>query len=184
MKGSRMGVIDAYVRANLIPESASELCAAVDDENIRYAMLADHVLNHYSWQLQCVDVMPAWEVDRHLIQSVDDYRNPSVCRWCCLWQVSAEIHCDFFPRLMRWWQWHIGSVACMVWSLDSVAYLASSNVLWYLRIHHRHVEISRSEFSSSRGSKVARFRIVMEKTHHLAAERFWYIYPPFVGQGL
>jgi hypothetical protein len=84
---------------------------------------------------------------------------------------------------MGWWQWHIGSVACMARCLDSVAYLTSGNVLSYRRIHRRPVKISRYEFSISKGSKVARFGIVMEKTYHFAAEGFWYVYPPFVGQG-
>jgi len=65
------------------------------------------------------------------------------------------------------------SVTFVVRCLDLVAYLASSNVLSYRRIHRRPVEISRYEFSSSKGSKVARFRIVMEKTYHFAVVRFW-----------
>jgi len=84
---------------------------------------------------------------------------------------------------MRWWQWDIGAVACMVRCLHSVAYLASGNVHSYCCIYPRRVEISRYEFSSSKGSNVASFGIVMEKNYHFAAERFWYIYPHLVGQG-
>jgi len=64
----------------------------------------------------------------------------------------------------------------MAQCLDSVAYLASGNVLLYCYIHPRPVEISRYEFSRSKGSKVASFGIVMEKNYHFAAGRFWYIY--------
>jgi len=71
----------------------------------------------------------------------------------------------------------------MAWCLDSIAYLASGNVLSYRRINHRPVKISRYQFSSFKGSIVARFGIVMEKTYHVAAQMFRYVYPPFVGRG-
>jgi len=52
MKGGRKAVIDAHVRANSIPESAGELCAAVGDDIIRYAVLADHVFEKHSCQFR------------------------------------------------------------------------------------------------------------------------------------
>ena len=73
-------MIDAHVRANSITESAGKLCAAVGDDIIRYAVLADHLFEKHSCQFRSVDVLLAWEIDHHLSRSVDDYQNPSVCR--------------------------------------------------------------------------------------------------------
>jgi len=176
-------VIDAHVRGNSVPESAGELCAAVSDDIIRCTMLEDHVFRKHSWQFPRVNVLLAGEVDRHVSQSVDDYQNPNVCRYHWLGKVSDDIHEDSFPRSIGWWQWVIGSVACMVRCFDLVAYLASGKALSYRCIHRRTVEISRYEFSISKDFKVARFGIVIDNTYHFVSERFWYVYPSFEGQG-
>jgi hypothetical protein len=97
-------VIDAHVRAILIPESAGNLYASVGNHIIQYAVRADHVFEKHSCQFQLVDVLPAGEADHHLSQSVDNYANPSVFPCCRLGQVSDEIHGDSFPRSLAWWQ--------------------------------------------------------------------------------
>ena len=166
-----------------MPESAVILCAMVGENIFRYAVAADHEFETHSSQFRWVDVHPAWNVDRHPSQLVNQYQDPSVC-WCRWFgQISDEIHCNFFPQSMGCWQWHIGSVACAPRCLDLVAYIASGNVLSYRHINCGPVEISSCEFSSSKGSKVAIFGIVMKRTYHFAAERFWYIYPPCICQG-
>jgi len=119
---------------------------------------------------------PSWSIGRRL-PTFKCMVIPLTC------QVDDKIHADTFQRSMRWWQWHIGSVACMAWCCDSVAHLTSSNRLSYHRIYRRPLDTSQYEIRICTSATVARFGIVMAMTCHIAPERFWYVYPPSVGQG-
>jgi hypothetical protein len=52
VEACRKLVIHAHVGANWIPASAGELGAAVGDDIIKYAMLADHVFDNHLCQFQ------------------------------------------------------------------------------------------------------------------------------------
>jgi hypothetical protein len=75
-------VIGAHVRGKSIQELAGELCAAVGDVIIRYAVPPDHVFNIFFSKFWSANIFVAGEVDRHLSHSADDYENLSV--YCCL----------------------------------------------------------------------------------------------------
>jgi len=66
VEGGQESVVDTHVGADSSPELAGELRSAVGDNIVWYAVLADHLLEHYTFQFRWVDILSAGQVNRHL----------------------------------------------------------------------------------------------------------------------